>query len=695
MASAHSVAATLHVGAETFPLLVSPQSIPLPPGGLVASFLFPPDNAYGAQAYDDASTAPGSIIFALRGRVTLDKKVHHAERANAAAALLLDATGDAIGPDLDAPTRLFMACVLQPHIAALQAALLAAPLGVPLSILPAPTALGLALSRQLAPLQAALALHGAAFFAQRDAAGHTALHLATRSSSPGAEEDGAAAPPPDDSGVLAFLLSPPLAAALDVNAQDGVKAHSALHVAVVNNALRAIALLCARGASPNLPRHSDWRQPLHLASTAPAMRLLHAAGASLDAPAADGATPLELAARRGCLPCTRFLVQAGCAVRPAAATSATGMARGYLSDVLCAELSALVRGKEDAYVLQVEAAARARLVADLGGFIEEEDVEVQVNSEDKCKVGEMFLARYRALCASYAATTTAPASAAAAAAAAAAEPSLPPLAQGRHAPLAFLWHGCDASITDEVLREGFKTSFSNLTFNVYGAGIYFATDAKLSAYFVTRNVREGVPLPPDARGRYSLLFAAVALGRTGVREALVGGNESEKKQMRADLKHPANRNAPLGCASATGTHLKEVIVYENSLAYPLALVSFRLKAPRGAAPAAACLPDPYAADAASRAFLRPLDALPVGLGRVFLGDERGAVAFDGAPWDIDRSARLIMGWRADARPAEQSQEELLERVAELEAQVALLQRENAALRGSGAAAAAAATGGGE
>lgn len=196
-------------------------------------------------------------------------------------------------------------------------------------------------------------------------------------------------------------------------------------------------------------------------------------------------------------------------------------------------------------------------------------------------------------------------------------------------------------------------------------------------------MREGVPLPPDARGRYSLLFAAVALGRTGVREALVGGNESEKKQMRADLKHPANRNAPLGCASATGTHLKEVIVYENSLAYPLALVSFRLKA---------CLPDPYAADAASRAFLRPLDALPVGLGRVYLGDERGAVAFDGAPWDIDRSARLIMGWRADARPAEQSQEELLERVAELEAQVALLQRENAALRGSGAAAA---SGGGE
>ena len=693
MSSPPTVAAYLHVGSEAFPLLVSPQSAPLPALGLSGPLHYPLDNQYGELAYDEGATPPGAILLATRGRVTLDKKVLHAQRANAVASLLLDATGDAIGPDLDGPTPLFMACVLKVHVAALQAALQAAPSGATLRILPAPTALGLALSRQLAPLQAALALHGAGFFEGRDAAGHSALHLATRrSASPEAEaeaeeegEGGAPAAAAADDGVLAFLLSPPLAAALDVNAQDCVKAHSALHVAVVNNALRAIALLCAHGASPNLPRRSDWRQPLHLAATAPAMRLLAAAGADLCAPAADGATPLELAARRGCLPCSRFLLQAGGCATPAAAgaaaAGATGSARAYLSDVLCAELAALVAGREAEYVRTVQAQARERLLADLGEYIDAEDVEVAMNGQSTCSVGELFVARYRALCASYSAgagsappTLPLPACAAAASGSASAAPA-PLQQQSRHAPLAFLWHGCDPSITGEVLREGFKTSFSNLTFNVYGAGIYFATDAKLSAYFVTRNVREGRPLPPDEHGRYSLLFAAVALGRTGVREALVGGNETEKTQMRADLKHPANRNAPLGCDSATGPHLKEVVVYENALAYPLARVSFRLRAGRQ-------LPDPYAADLAQRAYLRPLTALPVGLGRVLTGCG-AATPFDGAPWDIDPSARLIMGWRADARPAEQSQEELLERVAELEALVARLRRENATLRGEG------------
>lgn len=56
--------------------------------------------------------------------------------------------------------------------------------------------------------------------------------------------------------------------------------------------------------------------------------------------------------------------------------------------------------------------------------------------------------------------------------------------------------------------------------------------------------------------------------QTGVREPLLAGSESEKGAMERALRHPANRNPPLGCVSATGPNMKEVVVYDNALAYP-------------------------------------------------------------------------------------------------------------------------------
>jgi hypothetical protein len=43
----------------------------------------------------------GSVCIVLRGRVTLDAKVRNCSNAAAAAVIIIDSTGDAIGPDLD------------------------------------------------------------------------------------------------------------------------------------------------------------------------------------------------------------------------------------------------------------------------------------------------------------------------------------------------------------------------------------------------------------------------------------------------------------------------------------------------------------------------------------------------------------------------------------------------------------------
>ena len=47
----------------------------------------------------------GSVCIVLRGRVTLDVKVRHCSNAGAAAVIIVDTTGDAIGPDLDEVSR--------------------------------------------------------------------------------------------------------------------------------------------------------------------------------------------------------------------------------------------------------------------------------------------------------------------------------------------------------------------------------------------------------------------------------------------------------------------------------------------------------------------------------------------------------------------------------------------------------------
>jgi len=326
----------------------------------------------------------------------------------------------------------------------------------------------------------------------------------------------------------------------------------------------------------------------------------------------NNATALILAATRGCVDTVRLLLAHGCGESDwdAAAAAAKGPAASFFRDAYAYEFRAFFERPRDA--AGAAAACRARFLEDMGEYADWDSVEVCLNCS--CDVTSLFSSRYMQL------RGTAPDAAPA---------------------LRFLWHGCDDCIVEEVMRGGFKTSFANLTFNVYGAGVYFATDAKLSAYFVTTDVTAKRQRAKPKAGKFRMVFAAVTLGNVGTRVPLSGGSESERRQMKGDLKHPANRNPPLSCDSATGPSLKEIVVYDNAMALPFACVSFNLKSD-------ACLPDPYAADAADKGFLRDLHQVPSATMPQLLSRGSRAAAVDFGPLFVTQQPPLLCGWRPDA-----------------------------------------------
>ena len=100
-----------------FSLTASPETAPLPSCGLRGlRSVFPTTNEHGSGSYGDY--ARGALVFALRGRVTLDSKVRHAHEAGAAALIILDVTGDAIGPDLDELAPIVVGCVARADVEA-------------------------------------------------------------------------------------------------------------------------------------------------------------------------------------------------------------------------------------------------------------------------------------------------------------------------------------------------------------------------------------------------------------------------------------------------------------------------------------------------------------------------------------------------------------------------------------------------
>jgi hypothetical protein len=514
-----------------------------------------------------------------------------------------------------------------------------------------------------------------------DSSGHTALHFA--------------AAWPSSISALQLLLSSKL---IDPNQSDTVNGMTPLLVACNNGNAEAVsALLSDTRTNPALAKRSNGRSPAHHAAAARSidcLNLLASAGVNFASTfALDGSSPLTLAAKIGCVDTTRYLLrEAGCSACASCMKVATGPAAAYLADTYGAELSllldaclpvtvpgplalalaepetrsatgtgtasasaAVATGSE--HTRAVAVAARSRLLAEIGEFIEPDSVTVGLNVHCDPGLHRLFVAKNAQL-----------------------------RARLGGCPLRLLWHGCDPKILPSVLSEGFKVSYANLTFNVYGAGVYFATDARLSAYFVTHDVRGRKAIPPGPDGCYTLILAAVNLGVTGLREPLCGGSESEKVQMNADLKHPANRNPPVGCDSAAGPFMKETVVYDNTMAFPLAAVSFKLRS-------GAEIPDPYAADAAARAYLRPLSKVPSiaaanirayaagsQCGGVVVQPDGTRVGIDAEPLRLRADAPLLMGWSTSNRGGSLSHSALLERIAELEQRCVALQSEVELLR---------------
>jgi hypothetical protein len=130
----------------------------------------------------------------------------------------------------------------------------------------------------------------------------------------------------------------------------------------------------------------------------------------------------------------------------------------------------------------------------------------------------------------------------------------------------WLWNGNDS--LEENLGHGFDVRFASKEFNKYGVGVYFAADARLSAFF-ERGTR-------DSTGQKKLLLARVALGNMAERGAVPGFARqlSAGTSVNPELLKPEWSMPPSGAHSATSRNRIEAIVYENHQAFPHYLVTY-------------------------------------------------------------------------------------------------------------------------
>ena len=621
----------LVISSDLVPLIPSCMSAAVPQAGAAGTLTFDPQNAFGDSPFE-ATT--GKVVLLRRGKVTFDTKVRNVESAGHAVAVIIIDSADehAINVnirnsagDLHAPS-LLLAGVDRAHgerlIEAAQGRAISATVRAAAS--PDHLEFGRALVRDgTAPPPAPPHTH------PRDELGRTPAMLAAAL---------------DNVAHLSALL-------------DGISAEQLLHIdregdSALNHAARnghvAVGRLLLEGA----------------------VRVMGSAAALAETRNRAGYTALGLAAEYGRDPFVRLLLQHGANPQEGVHHAATkgwhivvrtllsaggdatranargetavdlahGLAREYLADPLSTELRALFGGEVD--LPAVTARVRDALAADLGADAEV----VSVTPTRNQQLGEAFVAALKKLRAGDGADTG--------------------VMRRAWPTIRFLWHGCGAGLLETLLHDGFKTSFSSLSFNVYGAGIYFAVDARLATFFLTTDAKTGARTPPDADGCYTLILAAVLLGRTGAREPLLYGSESEKGEMEGALKHPANRNPPVGCQSATGSKLKEVVLYDNGCAFPAFTVRFRLRAD------APPLPDPYDEDfARDGAYLRPLTTAPRGF--VEWRTTQGAVtSLDASELALQQDAPLVGGWDVKEYSERSARESAAER--EHEGRVAAL-----------------------
>eukprot|EP00933_Yihiella_yeosuensis_P005330 TRINITY_DN109824_c0_g1_i1.p1 TRINITY_DN109824_c0_g1~~TRINITY_DN109824_c0_g1_i1.p1 ORF type:complete len:392 (-),score=36.18 TRINITY_DN109824_c0_g1_i1:112-1287(-) len=137
----------------------------------------------------------------------------------------------------------------------------------------------------------------------------------------------------------------------------------------------------------------------------------------------------------------------------------------------------------------------------------------------------------------------------------------------------YLWHGTDCSY--DTVERGFSNAHTNLGFNMYGAGFYFAVDPKMAHYFI-RNSRK------DPSSECTVLLSRVAVGKCAEKKALPqhvsecrhfgktrSCNFSKCEILRlSTLRKTEHRQPPDGYDSCTSQDRLEVIVYDRYHAYP-------------------------------------------------------------------------------------------------------------------------------
>ena len=123
----------------------------------------------------------------------------------------------------------------------------------------------------------------------------------------------------------------------------------------------------------------------------------------------------------------------------------------------------------------------------------------------------------------------------------------------------YLWHGADADVAEKATKEGFATTRTNLEFNVYGVGLYFGVDPRLSHHFIAEAHNQ-----PHVRSRLILARVVVAhcaprgSAPAHVRSCMAKTQTCTSRRClatrTAELRKLENRSAPAGSNSCISCH---------------------------------------------------------------------------------------------------------------------------------------------
>lgn len=128
---------------------------------------------------------------------------------------------------------------------------------------------------------------------------------------------------------------------------------------------------------------------------------------------------------------------------------------------------------------------------------------------------------------------------------------------GMSANEAYLFHGTRAEVVDQVIQNGFDKLYCHGGVNAHGHGVYFATDADLSA--------SRTYAPPDAHGNSYMFLSRVLVGRWAI------GDNSDHTQKKDRNGHIIDSLADKDMSKIPS----KIVVMRDNYAYPEFLITFK------------------------------------------------------------------------------------------------------------------------